>query len=129
MNPEFIEAIYKYIKSSDSTLSETKKKFLPDVSEYKDKVLVTFIGNYRGTSQFLSRELVSVENFEKAKKISEIKLLELGEICGKYSNISDSWSNIYHSHTNNPYTISEILNHNVISNHFIIDQLLESERD
>ena len=97
VHPDVLEKIYTLITTSKKkpSLYELKKRFCPNVSKYKGKILVQLYYDFDNIEVFTNNEILSIENFReidwdekiyigKNKKNKEIYLTLNEMIIGVY---------------------------------------------
>ena len=68
INPTLLKEIYKLITSQNPPkYSELKKKYCPDVSHYKDKILVRLYYTFENQYIFFSNEIIDMYKFSSIK--------------------------------------------------------------
>ena len=80
INPALLKEIYKLITSQNPPkYSELKKKYCPDVSHYKDKILVRLYYTFENQYIFFSNEIIDMYKFSSIKWDEKIKIFNFPE--------------------------------------------------
>jgi len=127
-NPQHIEEIYNYCKTH--TLEESKKQFLPDVSEYEGYVLVICSYSSRYSKFFRQGSLIKDYVWTRLNKAWDSKeRLCLGEIAGKHSEVFVSLEEFMETELDDPYDIFQEIKINEIKTGDLESMMLDKIND
>jgi len=120
LSPDQIERIYNTITSHKMrygtmiSCEELKKKCCPDVSEYKDKVLICMSYNFSRGGSWSMNQLISRMHWNqiclKNENSDDVKIY-LGEVNGKHSEVILPFGEIFDKDIRDPYKIKDISRH------------------
>jgi hypothetical protein len=104
VNPATLEKIYKLLTKSKKqpSLNELKRRFCPNTSNYKNKMLIRLFHIFDDTGVFLSNEILTVDDF---RMIDWDEKIQLGSVNGEntdvYLTLNDMIVNVFED----PYII------------------------
>ena len=123
LSPDQIDDIYNFIqkrfeKSGELPLRETLKTvFCPDVSKYKDKVLIRMSCNFNRGGDWCENKLIDRKYWDLIQDYPDYESTEmyLGEVNGKHSEVIREFDDIFDEVVDDPYEIYDIAQHHYIS--------------
>lgn len=122
-SPDQIECIYntithhKMMYGKMISCEELKQRFCPDVSEYKDKVLIRMSYDFSRGGSWSRNQLISRIHWNqicsKNENFEDVKIY-LGEVNGKHSEVILPFGEILDDDVTDPYKIKDISRHEYI---------------